>query len=119
MKLALALIALVACSHPPAPREPSGPVEDYLVTSAASDFHAHQKPEPTRFRDVHVGRVLGGYTRLCGQFLSGDTWTPFATIKMESYEQWIGTTNHCTDATIVWEPGDLSAALQRKLATLH
>ena len=48
-------------------------VVQFLLTSTATDFHAHRPPDPVRFRDVRVGYVVtpGGEKqyRLCGQFL--------------------------------------------------
>jgi hypothetical protein len=64
---------------------------------------------------------------LCGQFLpaqEGGTakWTPFATIKTDGYEQWIGAqaAGICQGSSVIWEKvGDLSSSLQSRLDTLR
>ena len=74
-------------------------VVQFLLTAAATDFHTHHPPGPVRFRDVRIGYVMtpSGKKeyRLCGQFLPAQEadkagWTPFATIKMSDYEQYVG-----------------------------
>src|SRR6185503_1142506 len=48
-------------------------VVQFLLAAAATDFHTHRPPDPVRFRDVRIGRVMtpGGEEQymLCGQFL--------------------------------------------------
>jgi hypothetical protein len=104
---------------------------EFLLTSAATDFHTHRPPDPARFRDVRVGHVVtpSGQEQyvLCGQFLpaqEGGTaeWTPFATIKTSGYEQWIGaqTADSCQRSSVIWDKvGDLSSSLQTRLASLQ
>lgn len=145
--LHLAVLVLAACgptratreeSHEPAPaREPaSGPREappdsiiQYLLTSAAIDFHDHRPPDPARFRDVRVGHFgkADSVVRylLCGQFQPADgeaEWMDFATIKTSRYEQWLGSqaAGFCQDASVQWEDaGDLSATLQSRVDSLR
>ena len=33
-------------------------VVQFLLTAAATDFHAHRPPDPIRFRDVRIGHVI-------------------------------------------------------------
>ncbi len=138
-----ATLAVAACSAPAGTRSdshavsstPSLPPElqtvvEFLLTTAATDFHA-RPPEPARFRNVRIGHVLtpGGTEQymLCGQFLPAQGagaggWTPFATIKTSGYEQWIGAQagGFCQKPTVKWEKvGDLSSSLQSRLAALR
>lgn len=104
-------------------------IVQFLLTAAATDFHAHRPPG--RFRDVRVGHGMtpSGQERymLCGQFLPVQAegkaeWTPFATIKTSGYEQWTGTqaAGFCQGSSIVWDKvGDLSSALQSRLDSLR
>ena len=106
-------------------------IVDFLLTSAATDFHAHRPPYPARFRDVRLGHVTtsGGEKqyRLCGQFLPAQDggkaeWTAFATIKTSGYEQWIGaqSASFCQGPSFRWdEVGDLSSSLQTRLDSLR
>lgn len=106
-------------------------VEQFLVTSAATDFRAHNPPTPSRFRAVRIGHVMtpsgGAQYMLCGEFLpiqEGTTaaWTPFATIKTSGYEQWIGAQSaaFCQGPSVIWdEQGDLSPSLQSKFDSLR
>lgn len=98
----LTTFLLVACSTAPAtpgqapPQNASmSPAGEFLLTSAATDFHTHRPPNPVRFRDVRSGYVMaaGGTRqyRLCGEFLPAQKggkaeWTPFATIKTSGYK---------------------------------
>jgi proline iminopeptidase len=123
--------------HPPA-AAPSGAtktgavesVVEFLLTSAATDFHNHG-PAGVRVRGVRMGHATasGGEERyrLCGEFLAAPArgqaeWTPFATIKTSGYEQWMGpqAAEFCGErASVVWdEAGDLSASLQSRLDSL-
>jgi hypothetical protein len=99
-------------------------IKEFLLTSAAKDFQAHQPPRPSRFRNVRIGHVTAGKEssyRLCGEFLpaeGGDKaeWTPFVTIKTSGYEQYIGSTSYCSDPKMVWDiPDDLSSSLMSKM----
>ena len=107
------------------------PAVEFLLTSAAADFHTHSPPHPVRFRDVRSGYVMTPdgtrQYRLCGAFLpaqEGGTaeWTPFATIKTSGYEQWLGAqaaVRFCDDSSMTWDTGDLSASLQSRLDSLR
>ena len=124
------ILALAACSAAPAARSesaaPIDPVVQFLITSAATDFHTHRPPDPVRFRDVRVGHTTAeGRERymLCGQFQTADgsEWTPFVTIKTSGYEQYIGNQGKafCQGSSVVWDKtGDLSASLQSRLDSL-
>jgi hypothetical protein len=102
---------------------PSDAPLEFLLTSAATDFHAHRPPDPARFRNVRIGYVVNpDGTRqfmLCGAFMpsEGDRpqWTPFATIKTSGYEQYLGSSGHCERPSVVWISGDLSTALKTRL----
>jgi hypothetical protein len=106
-------------------------VVQFLLTAAATDFHAHRPPDPVRFRDVRIGHVItpSGEKRymLCGQFLPAQEggkaeWTPFATIKTSGYEQWIGgqAAAFCQDSSVIWDKvSDLSSSLQSRLDSLR
>jgi len=107
------------------------PVVEFLLTSAATDFHTHRPPDPVRFRDVRLGHITNASGEeqymLCGQFLpaqeGGDAeWMPFATIKTSDYEQWIGAqaAGFCQHSSVIWdELGDLSSSLQSRLDSLR
>jgi hypothetical protein len=106
-------------------------VVQFLLTAAATDFHAHRPPDPDRFRHVRIGHAMtpGGEKqyRLCGQFLPVQAggkaaWTPFATIQTSGYEQWIGVqaAGFCLGSSIIWDKvGELSSSLQRRLDSLR
>jgi|GEM_PF-3815399 len=58
---------------------------EYLLTSSASDFHAHQPPTVIDFRQVHLASLQGpdGASQpvLCGEFLASEgsgkpSWQP-------------------------------------------
>jgi hypothetical protein len=131
----LATLGLASCSGAPVTRGESkamtSAVVEFLLTSAASDFHSHRPPDPVRFRDVRIGHVMtpGGEARyrLCGQFLPAEEgaraeWTPFATIQTSGYEQWIGAqaAGYCQGSSIIWDnEGDLSSSLQSRLDSLR
>lgn len=112
------------------PRASIDPVQ-FLLTSAATDFHTHGPAGPLRFREVRIGHVTTpsgeAQYRLCGQFLRAQEggkaeWTPFATIKTSGYEQWIGadTARYCQGSSFVWdEEGDLSSSLQSRFDSLQ
>src|SRR5438105_4011124 len=99
----LSTCAVLACSaasaarnRPQVQEEPLNSAVEFLLTSAATDFHAHGPPPPLRFRDVRSGYIItpngGKQYRLCGSFSpaleSGKVeWTPFVTIQTSGYEQ--------------------------------
>jgi hypothetical protein len=103
---------------------------EFLLTSAANDFHAHRPPDPVRFREVRLGHVVGPggeeHYMLCGEFLPAQEtgkaeWTHFATIKTSPYEQWIGrqSVGYCS-GSIVWDKAEgLSSALQSRVDSLR
>jgi len=104
---------------------------EYLLTSAAKDFHAHPNPLPAGFRKVRFGHVMipdgARQYRLCGEFLPQQKdgkaeWMSFATIKTSGYEQYIGTQaeSFCQTGQFVRDTNeDLSAELQSRLDSLH
>jgi hypothetical protein len=106
-------------------------IVQFLLTTAATDFHNHRPPDPVRFRDVRLGHLMtsGGKKQyiLCGQFLPAQeegtaAWTPFVTIKTSGYEQWIGVqaTGFCRDSSVIWDNvKDLSSSLQSRLDSLR
>lgn len=117
-------------SPAPAPSGDDFPaVQEFLLTSAATDFYEHQPPFPSQFRKVRIGRVGENkkdalYT-LCGEFLAPaeggkPKWTSFVTIKTSGYEQYLGSsTTYCTNSKIIWQKtGDLSTTLQKRLDAL-
>lgn len=97
-------------------------VVQFLMTSAASDFRNHQPPTPIDFRNVKVGYLKSPESDtlfvLCGEFLSKEEsgWIEFTTIKTSGYEQYIGKTQYCHDATMVLTDQKLSVELKNKLA---
>lgn len=112
---------------PAAPKASTDSPLQFLLASAAGDFHAHP-PRPAGFRDVRLGQVTGpdGATQylLCGEFLPAQDkgqgkWTPFATIKTSGYEQWLGDTDYCRRPNIVWSEEDLSPLLQSRFDALQ
>jgi len=106
-------------------------VVQFLLTSAATDFHTHGPSQPLRFRAVRVGHLKAPDGKmnymLCGQFARAqDTdkvqWTPFVTIKTSGYEQWLGVQAEAfsKDSSVVWDKvGDLSSSLQSRLDSLR
>lgn len=132
----LTAFVLVACGTAPAARDqphprnaPPDPAVEFLLTSAATDFHTNRAAYPARFRNVRSGYFVTAegtrQYRLCGEFLparEGDRaeWIRFATITTDPYEQWIGghAAPYC-DASVTWDRGDLSAELQSRLDSLR
>lgn len=132
----LTTFVLVACSTAPAARDQShprnvsiDPAVEFLLTSAATDFHTHRSMYPARLRNVRSGYFVTAdgtrQYRLCGEFLparEGGTaeWTRFATIATDPYEQWLGSqaAPFC-DSSVTWYEGDLSSVLQSRLDSLR
>jgi hypothetical protein len=132
----LTALVLAACGTAPATRDPSqprsaslDPAVEFLLTSAATDFHAHPASYPARVRNVRSGYYVNAdgtrQYRLCGEFLpaqGGDRaeWTRFVTIKTDPYEQWLGgqAAPYC-DSPVTWHEGDLSSLLQSRLDSLR
>jgi outer membrane PBP1 activator LpoA protein len=132
---------LTACSQSsPAPNSSqklsasASAAEEFLLTKAAHDFHAHPQPSPNRFRNVRLGHRVNsnGASQylLCGQFLTAEAeapWATFATIKTSSsgphgYEQWLGAQAQpiCQSSTVTWsQDQDLAAQLQSRLESLR
>jgi hypothetical protein len=128
-----ATLVLAACGSAAAarvdPQAASPAVVQFLLASAAKDFHAHGPAGPVRFRKVRIGhvKISSGEEQymMCGEFLptqeAGQAeWTPFVTIKMSDYEQYVGETTYCQRPGTVWDAGhgDLATVLQSRLDTL-
>jgi hypothetical protein len=123
---AAAVPAQAPAPAPPLQQPPMDSTAEYLLASAAADFHDHG-PMPLRVRDVRMGHFTarGGevHSVLCGQFLpaqGGGTgeWVQFATIRTSKYEQWIGAqgASFCQGPSAALDgTGDLSSALQSRL----
>ena len=101
------------------------PTLEYLLDSAAKDFLRHG-PDPAAFRNVRFGRIdHDGEATLflmCGEVQpatgrGAGKWIEFATLKTSGYEQWLGAQGggYCNRSGTSWEPGDLSAELQRRV----
>lgn len=97
----------------------------FLLTAAATDFHAHPPAHTISFRNVRIGHVKTpdgeNQYMLCGEFLPLQAdgkaeWTPFATIKTSGYEQWLGdqALGLCQRRSAIWDKGDLSSSLQSR-----
>ena len=130
----LATLVLADCGKGPVTRsesQVSPTVVEFLLTAAATDFHAHRPPDVVRFRDVRIGHMMtpAGEKQymLCGEFLPAQEagraeWTPFATIKTSGYEQYIGAqaARFCEDSSVIWDNvGDSSSSLQSRLDSLR
>jgi hypothetical protein len=101
----------------------------FLLTSAATDFHIQHPSHTLQFRKVRIGHVMtpAGEKQymLCGQFQTVPAeakakWTPFLTIKTSGYEQWLGeqVASRCKQPSIIWEKGDQTTSLQRRFDSL-
>ena len=114
--------------------EQKGPTKsplEFLIDSAAADFHAQREQRPAKFRHVRLGHVLAPdgtkQYRLCGEFLPRQEkgkgeWTPFVTIKTSGYEQYFGAqaAGFCKGSTIQWDKeSDLSSSLQRRFDSIR
>ena len=103
------------------PAAVAGNLEAFLIKSAASDFRSHVAPEDVSFRNVHIGVFRGenGSTvnLICGEFRTADSaadWEPFATLRTEGYENWLGDSAvaYCQGSNTVLDTNrDLAAAL--------
>lgn len=95
-------------------------VVQFLMTSALNDFQNHQPPTPIDFKNVKIGYIKSPNSEktflLCGEFLAQENkeWTGFATIKTSGYEQYLGKTQYCQDATMVLTDENLSGELKNK-----
>ena len=103
-------------------------IVEFLLTSAAQDFHTHGPAGPVRFRDLRVGHLTSPngeeHYMLCGQYVPEGKaeWTPFVTIKTSGYEQWNGSQadGFCQRPSVKWDTqGDLSSTLQSRLDSLR
>ncbi|MBL0294159.1 MAG: hypothetical protein IPQ04_07805 [Saprospiraceae bacterium] len=96
-------------------------VVQFLITSASNDFRNHHPPTPTDFRNVRIGYITSQNNEnifvLCGELLSQENkeWVEFTTIKTSGYEQYIGKSQYCQDATIVLTDEKLTVELRNKL----
>jgi len=96
-------------------------VVQFLIISASNDFRNHQPPTPIDFRNVKIGYIKSPNSEkiflLCGEFLSQENkeWIKFTTIKTSGYEQYLGKTQYCQDATMVLTDENLSVELKNKL----
>ena len=141
----VALLVLTSCGAAPAARNetptasptqvsvskpPPDSVLQFLITSAATDFHTQMKSKSVSFRNVRFGHILtpgnGQQYMLCGEFHSAQQeakdWTPFATIKTSGYEQWNGAQaeHFCGGPSVIWDNQDrLSELLQSRFDSLH
>lgn len=131
--VAVVAVVLVACSaraRSPAPQHVAidAPIVEFLLTSAAADFHAHERAD--RFRDVRVGYVVmrdgEKLYLLCGEFLPAQAtgqgeWTPFVTIKTSGYEQYNGAraASRCQRPSFIGNGEDLSSSLRSRFDAMH
>jgi hypothetical protein len=104
---------------------------EFLLRSAATDFHAHHPPVVERFRHVRFGHVMtpaeAKQYQLCGEFLPQQRegkveWTPFVTIKTDPFEQYIGdlAASWCQRSRFVQDRDkDLSSTLQNRLDSIR
>ncbi|MFL5560737.1 MAG: hypothetical protein ACJ79K_04595 [Gemmatimonadaceae bacterium] len=116
---------------PAAQSAPTDSVVEYLLASAAADFHDHGPSGPVRVRDVRLEHFTdangGAHYMLCGQFLatqqgSAGDWTPFATVKTSRFEQWLGSqaAGFCEGPSVARDTaGDLSSSLQSRLDAIR
>ncbi|MHA6279593.1 hypothetical protein ACXYMT_05380 [Salinimicrobium sp. CAU 1759] len=98
-----------------------------LLDFAATDFHASQLSKPLEFRKVRAGyQITSGKNFqyvLCGEFMEQqkEEWMPFATIKTEPYEQWLGrqALSICEDPAMTFQnEKDLSKKLKDRMDVL-
>ena len=104
----------------------------FLLDSATGDIHAHHPPAgKIQFRHARIGTLPqpDGTTfyLVCAEY-AGVTegqkpiWLPFVTIKMQTYEQWLGseaTKDWCQHRHPTWDPrSDITAALQARYDSL-
>jgi hypothetical protein len=121
----IALLGVAISTHAHDSGDSLQAVQESLVSWAASDFTTHGN-RPEKVRNVHV-RYSENDTgersyMLCGQFLPASgakaSWTHFATIKTDPYEQWIGSQAEalCERALpLSASDVDLSSELQARL----
>lgn len=96
-------------------------VIQFLIASAATDFNEHQPPTVIDVRNVKAGYISSENDRtylICGEFLSKEKkeWESFTTIKTSGYEQYIGKSMYCQEATFAdTDSNRLSEELKNKL----
>jgi hypothetical protein len=96
-------------------------VIQFLITSASNDFRNHRPPTAIDFRNIKIGYLASPKNEktfvLCGEFLAQEDmqWVEFTTLKTSGYEQYLGKTQYCQDATIVLTDENLSVELKKKL----
>jgi hypothetical protein len=94
-------------------------VVQFLITSVSKDFRNHRQQMPIDFRNIKIGYLKSPDSEkmfiLCGEFLSQENkeWIEFTTIKTMGYEQYIGKTQYCQDATMVLTDENLSVELKK------
>jgi len=108
-----------------APRpDPDRVTIDFLLASAAADFHAHP-PQALAFRKVYFGQFdEAGHAPLyeiCGEYQVATAggkkeWRHFVTIKTSGYEQYVSPKepSYCTREGMSWDEDDWSAELSRR-----
>ena len=97
-----------------------------IIPLSARDFYQNQQPVPVGFKNVqlkYIQKTNGEELYLlCGQFETTDHQVvPFATIKNNEYEQWIGNNalTYCQNAQeIPYTMQNLSSALKNELDRL-
>ena len=128
-RLAALILAFAGGAHAQAPQVPEMPAvpAQELMGYAAADFRQHMRPLPSEFRRVHLGELKstdGSPSRwvLCGEFRQPGAkapWTPFATIKTDPYEHWLGgsSVGFCKAPQFKAKGGsDLSPVLKARVA---
>ena len=96
----------------------------FLITSAAQDFHLHHPPTAIDFRNVKAGYIASPNEKMyliCGEFLSQEKkeWESFTTIRTSGYEQYLGDNMYCHKAVfILGNKDDLSLELKNKFIAL-
>jgi len=118
----------------PASAEPKPSTDspmEFLLRSAATDFHVHRPPDVERFRHVRFGHVMtpagAKQYQICGEFLpqrreGKAEWMPFATIKTSGFEQYVGVqaASWCQRSQFVQDKDeDLSATLKSLLDSMR
>ncbi len=102
-------------------------IVQFLITSAAKDFHNHHPPTAIDFRKIEIGYLLSSKNDktfiLCGEFLSEEEkeWNKFATMKTEGYEQHLGlqALPYCQESNVVLIDKNLLAVkLKNKLTEM-
>lgn len=114
-----------------ASKRPADSAMEFLLRSAATDFHAHPVPVVRRFRRIRFGHIViptgARQYQLCGDLLprrlEGKVeWTPFATIKTFDYEQYVGAeaVSWCQRSRFIQDTNeDLSSKLDKLLNSVR